>query len=188
LKLDEATVVKDESEVLLRLQLWMVGKPVEISCDRQGLDESLPLQAELLAWVEEPSKFPDITLDECDRAGGSGIYCQELIRVLKNYPWPRRDRFCQLVKARSPKLAHGIGSALAASPGSIAGSFLLGIIAGVFFVGAVASYFTTRPEIRSGELPLVIISAVAVAFAPVLAAILRRNIRRNRQLAAKLCG
>jgi hypothetical protein len=166
----------------------MVGKPVEISCDRQGLDESLPLQAELLAWVEEPSKFPDITLDECDRAGGSGIYCQELIRVLKNYPWPRRDRFCQLVKARSPKLAHGIGSALAASPGSIAGSFLLGIIAGVFFVGAVASYFTTRPEIRSGELPLVIISAVAVAFAPVLAAILRRNIRRNRQLAAKLCG
>jgi hypothetical protein len=179
--------VKGASELLGRLQLWMIGQPVEISCDRQGLDESLPRQVELLGWVEEPSKYPDITLDDCERAGSSRIYCEGLVRVLTNYPWPRRDRFCQLVKARSPKLAYGIGSALAASPGSMAGAALLGIVAGVFFVGAVASYFNTRPEIRSGELWPVIISAVAIAFVPVLAAILRRNIRRNRQLAAKLC-
>lgn len=192
-------LVAGAAQLCERLHLWLSGKPVRVSCDLQGLDVSLPDHTRLLAWIENPAKIPEITVEDCVRAANTLNYCQELARQIKKRPWLQREQLCELVKDRSVPLAGGLGAAIAARP-------LLGlsedegsgptVLTAVFaFLTALASIFGVGLWAGSAENSashvaggwLLAGAAVLGVTALVELRLALRDRRRNKELAVKLC-
>jgi len=132
------TEIGGASQLYDRFVLWLTGKPVDVDCDRQGLDLSLPHPAEMLKWIEEPSKSPNVKEADCLRAVSVNTYCKELAEHLKKHPWLVREQLCQLTKDRCHQLAASIGKAMAAAPG---GSKSEGV---AFFIGVFGTWNCCR--------------------------------------------
>ena len=180
---------KTASEVFGRLQSWMIGKPIEVDCDRQGLDLRLPLHDELLAWVANPVAYPRVTLDDCTRAANTVPYCEALGARLKKRAFPERERFCQLLRSCSMPLASGIGVTMARLPG---GHWTEGaaVVCGIFAALGLVAGWSMRSEADThlaGGIVGLVGTGLAVAALAALALALRER-RRNKQLAAMLLG
>jgi hypothetical protein len=171
--------VNGAAKLIDRLQLWMIGEPVRVDSDWQGLEEALPRSADLFYWIEDPARFPDITADVCARVAKNVSYCSDLAGYLTTRPPPQRERFCHSLKDRSAELAAGVGSALAASSGGSSAQ----IAALLFAFPAVLLVFIAF-DVGGWT---IFAAAALVAITLVFFLFALRDRRRNKELAAGLC-
>ncbi len=170
---------------------WLAGA-LQDEEDTLLVNAGLPQVDEMLAWIEEPSKFPGIASDDCTRAAHVASYCKQPVGRLKKRPWLQRQRLCRLAKERSASLASSIGSAMAASPGGQGAwiaAFLCGLQALILLGAGVpmrmasvdSSDYLISGWVMLGGAGLGFLALLLLGFA-------LRDRQRNKELAARFLG